>query len=70
MPVKDRAKFPVLPKKDLQAVVGGNSRYGASGNRFVHCATGIVGGALIGAIGGSLSALTNAVTGGLASCRK
>ena len=36
--------------------------------RFVHCGAGIVGGALIGAIGGPWGAAAGAVSGGLANC--
>ena len=54
--------------ESLLSVVGGKGRYGASGNRFVHCGAGIVGGAVGGAIGGPWGVAAGALVGGLANC--
>ena len=40
-------KFTLMTEKDLSSVVGGKGEYGASGNRYVHCGAGIVGGASV-----------------------
>lgn len=63
-----KKEFENLSVESLLSVVGGKGRYGASGNRFVHCGAGIVGVALIGAIGGPWGAAAGAVSGGLANC--
>ncbi|AWZ38977.1 MULTISPECIES: Blp family class II bacteriocin [Ligilactobacillus] len=61
-------KFTLMTEKDLSSVVGGKGEYGASGNRYVHCGAGIVGGALIGAIGGPWGAVSGAIAGGSSNC--
>ncbi|QCQ03303.1 ABC transporter permease [Ligilactobacillus animalis] len=62
------SKITVMTEKNLSSVIGGKGKYGASGNKYVHCIAGIAGGALIGAIGGPLSAAAGAVSGGAANC--
>lgn len=58
----------ILNNTTLSKITGGKNKYGGSGNRWVHCGAGIVGGALIGAIGGPYSTVAGALTGGLNSC--
>lgn len=62
------SKITVMTEKNLSSVIGGKGKYGASGNKYVHCLAGIVGGALIGAIGGPWSAAAKAVTSGAENC--
>lgn len=63
-----KKEFENLSVESLLSVVGGKGRYGASGNRVVHCGAGIVGGALIGAVGGLWGAAGGAFAGGLENC--
>ncbi len=63
-----KKEFGSLSMESLLSVVGGKGRYGASGNRFVHCGAGIVGGAVGGAIGGPWGVAAGALVGGLANC--
>lgn len=62
-------RFTIMTEANLASVNGGKNGYGGSGNRWVHCGAGIVGGALIGAIGGPWSAVAGGISGGFTSCR-
>lgn len=39
-------RFTIMTEDNLASVNGGKNGYGGSGNRWVHCGAGIVGGAL------------------------
>ena len=62
-------RFTIMTEDNLASVNGGKNGYGGSGNRWVRCGAGIVGGALIGAIGGHWSAVAGGISGGFTSCR-